>query len=178
LLLYWLIRLCGAIRPGENRHQGTEDSTPPGSGMAKLLWWMQFLLEWLLILSLIAGAVYFLLFPARVPAHSIAASAMFGGIIAVVLFNAIYSVVRTDSDRKRWVYAAVYVLIAASMLVTLVWAIVLHCRHFPGPGQSVFWLEVALLVDFAIFWIVQTRDLWTELNYRRVLSQKAKSAFR
>lgn len=92
-------------------------------------------------------------------AHYTAAMVLFLCMIAVVIINA-WSLGRRQaggaapraSDYLN-AYAAVAVLMAGSVLVLL------GC-WFLGWQHAVLWIESALVGSFALFWAIQTRELW------------------
>jgi hypothetical protein len=99
--------------------------------------------------------------------HDAAAIPMFLAIIAVVWLNA-RDVRRgmqqgsLSQDRTR--YVAMYRVVAVSMLAAL--ATTVGLSLLTGSTSLVFWVEVVLLVLFAIFWVIQTVELW-ERGLRR-----------
>ncbi|MGL5862145.1 MAG: hypothetical protein ACRCY9_12910 [Phycicoccus sp.] len=107
-----------------------------------------------------AGAVWF--FADResflVQAHEAAAVPMFVAIVAVVWLNA-RDVERTMSSTptaRR--YVRIYRAIAGLMLVGL--GIVVGVSLATQSTSLVFWVEVVLLVLVAVFWTVETVELW------------------
>lgn len=86
-------------------------------------------------------------------AHGIAAPAMFGAMVLVMLINA-YTVRIDPEDRK---FAALYRLIAAALVVLLfvTWA----AHEMWHGGQLVFWLELSVVACFTVFWGIQTYEL-------------------
>lgn len=115
-------------------------------------------------LSLGAGFVVFLV--ARdwtvEHGHDVAALTMFAGIIAVALANAVgyghKEAARAGARPQRSDYANRYAAVALAMVLTLVALPVLHWV-VPGWSEWFFWLEVALILEFAAFWVVQTAEL-------------------
>jgi hypothetical protein len=116
-----------------------------------------------------AGVVWFFAdresFLAR--GHDAAAIPMFLAIIAVVWLNArdVRRAMQQGSvpqDRSR--YVAMYRVVAVSMLAALVTTVGLSL--LTGSTSLVFWVEVALLILFAVFWVIQTVELW-ERGLRR-----------
>jgi hypothetical protein len=105
-------------------------------------------------------------------AHYTAAMVLFVCMIAVVLINA-WSVGRhraggaapRPSDYLN-AYAAVAVLMAGSVLLLL------GC-WFMGWQHAVLWIELALVVSFALFWAIQTRELW-QVGVRRDPAPRAR----
>jgi hypothetical protein len=109
--------------------------------------------SWSLLISttaLLGGFVFFWIFPALFAeyAHGVAATALFIGFLVVVFENS------RRSARQR--YRRGYRTIAWSMLATVA---------LGGAGMAadldriVFWLETALIVEFAAFWVIQTVEL-------------------
>ena len=99
--------------------------------------------------------------------HDAAAIPMFLAIIAVVWLNA-RDVRRgmqqgsLSADRTR--YVTMYRVVAVSMLAAL--AATVGLSLLTGSTSLVFWVEVALLILFAVFWVIQTVELW-ERGLRR-----------
>lgn len=117
----------------------------------------------LTVLVLGAGVVWFVVdresFLRR--GHGAAAVPMFLAVVAVVWFNArdVQQSIRQETlppQRNR--YVAVYRLIAIGMFATLAATVVINLAT--GSTSLVFWVEVVLIVLFALFWVVQTVELW------------------
>jgi hypothetical protein len=104
-------------------------------------------------LLLLVGLVALTLAPDwfRANAHGVAAVAMFAAIIATVAITALV----VDSGRYRWVYRAILV----AMVATLVAAVSLHLA-LDGFNHAVIVVEAALIAEFAVYWVVQTVELW------------------
>lgn len=84
-------------------------------------------------------------------AHYTAAILMFGCIYLVVRANAI----DTTNDRVRaWYRAVRWGMVAA--------AVVFGAAGLAGWGYWVLGIEVALITLFAVFWVVQTAELWRQ----------------
>lgn len=85
-------------------------------------------------------------------AHVIAAVAMFTGIVLVAVYHACYARAAARHRRARF-----YAALATLMVVTVVLALV-----FLGTDVQfgVFVVEVLLIVEFGVFWAVQTWDVW------------------
>ena len=88
-------------------------------------------------------------------AHSISAVALFLGIIGVVIANARTVPLRISNPRFR----TTYIVIAWTMTLTLVGVVVVHLA-LSGFGHAVILVEVLLIIEFAVFWGVQTAELW------------------
>ena len=105
-------------------------------------------------------------------AHFGAAVPLFGLITGVAYVNARRAVERRDGrpghepSREAKSYRAVYGVVAGVMAVTFAVAVVLVViDQFGGggtPTEWVLWVEVVLLVAFAVFWVVQTFDYWAD----------------
>ncbi|MGV0813220.1 diphosphate--fructose-6-phosphate 1-phosphotransferase [Mycolicibacterium boenickei] len=111
--------------------------------------------KWLpaaLLVIAIAGAPLLLWDWFAEHAHVIAAVAMFLAITLVAVYHACYA---RAAVRHR--LARFYAIIAALMLATIVAALILLALdwHF-----GVIAVELALIVQFAVFWAVQTADVW------------------
>lgn len=92
-------------------------------------------------------------------AHGFAAVPMFVAIVAVVWLNGhdvARSVAHGDASRQRFVHA--YRGIALAMLVAL--GVTVALSLLLGAGSVVLWVEVVLISLFAVFWVVQTVELW------------------
>lgn len=103
--------------------------------------------------------------------HVPAAVLLFAGISAVVALNAVPALARRAAAP---VPAAPYLRLYQGVLAELVLAVVvLGPLAALGVGEHVvFWLEALLLAGFAVFWVVQTAELWdardrTQLALRR-----------
>ena len=93
--------------------------------------------------------------------HDAAAIPMFLAIIAVVWLNArdVQAGVRegsVPSDRSR--YVAMYRAIAIAMFAALAATVAISLAT--GSTSLVLWVEVVLIALFAVFWVVQTTELW------------------
>ncbi len=84
-------------------------------------------------------------------AHGIAAFGLFACIIGVVWSNHL-----SRSDDKK------YLAVAVAMTITLLAAAVLHFIY-KWP-VAIFYVEAGLIVEFALFWILQTKDLEGQAN--------------
>jgi hypothetical protein len=94
-------------------------------------------------------------------AHYAAAITMFACIVVVVLVNA------EQFRRKRRKHATArhspanrYSVIAGAMIV--VPAAMVGWKRLYGWDHAVLWIEGALIVLFAAFWVSQTQELWNE----------------
>lgn len=87
-------------------------------------------------------------------AHITAAPAMFLCIVAVVCINAC----RSQPECRILNYRNAYTAIAAGMLATISATIVI--ASLGGFSHLTIWTEVALIGLFAVFWVLQTIELW------------------
>jgi hypothetical protein len=85
-------------------------------------------------------------------AHFTAAVLMFACMLLVVWVNALGHEVSARSPRNPYSGVAVLML-AASAAIGIAAA--------AGWDYSIFAIEAALIALFAVFWIIQTRELWT-----------------
>ncbi|HEY3529862.1 MAG TPA: hypothetical protein VGK78_12000 [Nocardioides sp.] len=91
--------------------------------------------------------------------HLIAAVTMFGGMLVVVLLNAVRSA-RLDAQAVapppgyRSIYRAILV---AMGMAGAVFGVLARAGSF---DHTVFWLEAVLTALFGVFWVVQSKELW------------------
>ena len=149
-----------------------------GGVVMVLLWWFRARVEpssrvgtlalWPLLVSTIGLAVFAVVFAVwtswvQAHGHSLAAIALFVMIVIVVLINAV-GLARTSQDNPpRKAYVNRYLWIAIAMLVSFV---VIVGAHLVSSSFTLwfFWLEAVLLVEFAVFWVVQTVELWDRVQ--------------
>lgn len=96
-------------------------------------------------------------------AHGFAAVPMFGCIIVVVWLNgrdAQQSVREGAAPPTNARYVAAYRAISTTMFVALVVTVVVSLAT--RSSALVLWVEVVLIALFAVFWLVQTRELWSK----------------
>ena len=114
---------------------------------------------WLIVTSVVvvAGGVLFVVDRSgfRHHGHAVAAVSLFAGIVLVVVTNSI----SFGRSRQQSHYRNRYGAVATAMLVSLVSAVV---AHLVAPGFSTwrFWLEAAVILEFGVYWVVQTTELW------------------
>jgi MFS family permease len=118
-------------------------------------------LFWLIMLL---GLIALVFYPEKFKeyAHGAAAVLLLSAFIATTFCTAIV-VGREDPSKSAHQrgYKHIYWGIAWLMLATLIavlWARLLHPTWFGAHGG--FWAEWALIVEFAVYWVVQTVDLW------------------
>lgn len=110
---------------------------------------------WLAAFALWLVAVLFFAFDRPLflkQAHNVAAVAMFLFILGVVVANALDAA----GDPKRNAYGVIAMLMVASILAFVVlWLAGLWLHR-------VFAIEAAMIGLFAVFWVIQTKELWHE----------------
>ena len=98
--------------------------------------------------------------------HCAAAVPMFGLIVIVALLSARHSQRDVRVAKVSISYRAVYRFVG--LAIALVLAVALLYWFFavrPSPGVDspfLFWLQVALLTLFAVFWVAQTAEFWNQ----------------
>ena len=99
-------------------------------------------------------------------AHGYAAVGMFGGIVLVAIYYAFWAM-STSSRPGAKIYGLLYMLIAGLMLSFLAYTAI-H-KWQAHAEVDIFKAEVVIIALFAVFWIIQTADLWEdEDKYRQV----------
>jgi hypothetical protein len=95
----------------------------------------------------------------RDEAHLAASVGMFGGIMAVVLLNALprprldpQAVPAPPAYRRTYLVLFVVMAVSGTVFAVIAWS-----GRFE---HTVFWLESVLTGLFAVFWIVQSKELW------------------
>jgi hypothetical protein len=114
----------------------------------------------------VAGVLWFLTDPADFTAHAhgYSAAAMFGSLTVVVAHYAVYAILRIKTDASRRKYAWLYLNLAVLMVITVSLAACAYAEQ-PAGGVTVISYEVALLIAFTTFWLIQTWDLWNRDPY-------------
>jgi hypothetical protein len=161
LLIYWAIRPLR--RDGSDARQPATDRTDAFPRFAGLLFAASRVVVPLVVLAvLIAGAAWLAAAPDdfRLHAHRYAALAMFAGIALVAVFNACYAALEGRAT------ALAYIVIAVLMTLTLVVLILLFTVVKVSGRPAILLFESALIIEFAAFWLIQTRDLWHLCRYR------------
>jgi hypothetical protein len=133
---------------------------------APVLRWLERRLPCLLLAALTAGAVVFFVdLPSFVQnAHAVAAYTMFGAIIVVAVHYACYAALREDrGPRTRLAFVIAYLFIASVMVLTVIFLGVLQCT---GIGVGVLVMEFIVITEFAVFWLLQSIDLWELEKYQ------------
>lgn len=120
-----------------------------------------------LVLACFIGAFFFLPKPFEAVAHWVAAILIFVIIGAVVFINA-YLVGNQDNQKRktrerfhRW-YRVLAWAMAGSVLGAVIVAAMERFSGLHGDTWAIpdFALETALLLEFAVFWALQTVELW------------------
>jgi len=126
---------------------------------------------WPLVFSSVAVVVFPFVFVAwhdavRDHGHDVAATALFAGIVVVVGMNALGLAahsgagVRDDAGRPSVRRVANrYAVVGLAMLGTFAGVLVAHWVA-RGFVQWLFWLEALLIAEFAVYWVLQTIELW------------------
>ena len=135
-----------------------------------------------IILACFIGAFIFFPKPFAAAAHWIAAILIFV-IIGVVVFINAYLVRNQDmQDRKtRERFYRRYRVIAWAMVGSVIGALIVATMgmssrlHGDSWNIPVFALEAALLLEFAVFWALQTIELWNYAD-RNTLTSEEKQA--
>jgi L-asparagine transporter-like permease len=127
----------------------------PRSALGTAAVWVQRLLLAIGVVTLVLAPDWF-----RTNAHGIAAVAMFAAIILTVVITA-FVTGRQDADKcpHRRRYQMIYQLISVVMVLTLLAAVCLH-QILDGFNHAVLVVEAALIIEFAVYWVVQTIELW------------------
>ncbi|MDN5765568.1 MAG: hypothetical protein L0H96_06865 [Humibacillus sp.] len=124
---------------------------------------------------LVVAAGYFWARPTFfVKGHYVAALVMFACIVTVVLMNAeglgaargAAGATRVEAYLNR--YALIAVLMVGSLVVMVGW------RWATGWQHALLWAEGVLIVLFAVFWCVQTHELWNTIRRSRALGYAAR----
>lgn len=108
------------------------------------------------------GLIALVFFPNRFYAHihGISGVLMLLSFI-ITVFCAALVVRQEDTDKAphKDGYKWFYWIIAGVMVVTLIGVIAVHLKH-PGWEPWVIWLESAVILEFALYWAIQTWELW------------------
>ena len=92
-------------------------------------------------------------------AHGIAAVVMFSAIIATVFLTAFLADKVVPSANPA-LYHRIYQWIAIAMVVTLIGAVVVHFA-LDNFNHVVLLVEVVLILEFGVYWAVQTVEKWS-----------------
>ncbi len=128
---------------------------------------------WTLRALVALGIVGFIFFRAvfDAQAHGVAAIVLFLAIIATVGITAFLVHQQAAGSRARQTFLRVYQVIAGLMVVTLALAIGVHLLVSVW-SHWVLALEAALIGEFALYWVVQTVELWKTPNRVELLPER------
>jgi hypothetical protein len=131
-------------------------------------------------LIMVLGFIALVFFPSWFNAniHGIAGVSMLLSFI-ITVFCAAYVVGREDISKSphRRGYQRWYRWIAAVMVGTLIAVIAVHLRH-PGWELWVLLMETLVIVEFAVYWMVQTVELWDTPDRRERLPDEIQERLR
>ena len=139
------------------------------------------LAKWPLIASTVAlalgAAVFFLWFDAVLNnGHYVAAITLFAGVVVVVWMNTRgYSNQDSQAAPPDPRYGRLYMAVLVAMVGSFV-VIVGAGQLFDGFHAWIFWVEAALIVEFAVFWIIQTVELWKVRDRAELEATKPESS--
>jgi hypothetical protein len=103
---------------------------------------------------------------------------MFAAIILTVVITAFVAGNQDPGKcphRRR--YRAIYQWISVVMVLTLLAAVWLH-QVLDGFNHAVIVVEAALIVEFAVYWVVQTIELWGTPTRGALMMDRTRSASR
>ena len=157
------LAVAGIVSWWLHRRAGTEE---PHSVLGTVSLWIS-----RVVIALVPLALIF--FRARFDsnAHGVAAVIMFLAIIVTVCATAF--IVKHQDETKsphRGRYYALYQMIAAAMIVTLIVVIALHFA-LSSWNHWVIVVETPLILEFAAYWVVQTIELWRTPNRIELLGE-------
>lgn len=108
-------------------------------------------------------------------AHGAAGVLLLTAFIATV-FSSAYLAGQEDGSSNRRSYKGFYWIIAWVMLVTLIGVLTLH---LVGSGWIrdlwIIVLETLLILEFAVYWVIQTIDLWDAPDLKARLPEAARN---
>ena len=132
-----------------------------------------------IILVCFVGAFFFFPKPFEALAHWVAAVLIFVSIGAVVFINA-YLVSNQDKQdtvtRERFhrCYRLIAWMMVGSLIGALIVAAMRRFSHLQDDAWNipVFALETALLLEFAVFWALQTVELWNYADRNTLIPEE------
>lgn len=169
------VLLCGSADPGVNDQAAVANTWAVVIALAvsrAASWWMHrrtgtarrrstlgAATTWAQRVLLGVGLVALVLAPEwfRRNAHEIAAVAMFASIILTVAITAF--VTGQDDGAHSSRHHRLYQGITVVMVLTLVATVGLH-QLLDGFNHAVIVVEAALIAEFAVYWMIQTVELW------------------
>jgi len=129
------------------------------------------------LVALVAGVVFFFGWPDEFQrvGHGVSASALFGGIIGVVIVNAVGFANQRRKASATELATNRYSIVAFVMVASLVGSLVAKQAGF---RHWLFVLEALLIAEFAVFWLIQTMELRGRISRtgRQDTSRQAHSA--
>jgi hypothetical protein len=124
------------------------------------------------------GLITLILIPAWfvANAHGVAAVTMFVAFIVTVLINA-FLAGRQDADKcpHLQLYQRVYQVISILMALTLIAAVTVHLV-LDGFNHTVLVVEVALILEFGGYWVIQTVELWSATTRGELVDRECQPA--
>ncbi len=168
LVLAWVITLFPRKNgPTNSLNEETPREPSRGGKWARRFVWAVVIVG---LITLIFPGLHLLQY-----AHGAAGVLLLSSSIATVFVTAFFAGREEGpelrSERVRCIYKWFYRLWARLMLVTLVVILAVHiCRPQFLGGLGVTYAESAVLLEFCVYWVVQTRDLWDDPDRRYRLS--------
>jgi hypothetical protein len=124
------------------------------------------------------GLITLILIPAWfvANAHGVAAVTMFVAFIVTVLINA-FLAGRQDADKcpHLRLYQRIYQVISILMALTLIAAVTVHLV-LDGFNHTVLVVEVALILEFGAYWVIQTVELWSTSTRDELVDRECQPA--
>ena len=138
----------------QNCRSRTQRTRSPGGTRSRYFFW----------LIMAFGLIALVFFPGwfKANAHGIAGTLMLLAFIATAFCTAY--LVGSELEHRRF-YQCFYWVIAVVMLTTLIAVVTVHLVH-PSWDLWIIVIEVALILEFAAYWVVQTIDLWNTPDRR------------
>jgi drug/metabolite transporter (DMT)-like permease len=103
-------------------------------------------------------------------AHNWAAVGMFGCIAAVAIIDGLHARNAQRAPKRGWTYVLIGVAMVAAAAGISLWS------RFVAPlANEVLLIETALIVLFAVFWAMQTVDLWQAGSRDRAIERHQRS---
>ena len=145
------------------RRTHTQQTRSPGGTLSRYFFW----------LIMAFGLIALVFFPGwfNANAHGIAGTLMLLAFIATAFCTAY--VVGSELPHRH-LYQCFYWGIAWAMLATLIAVVTLHLV-LASWNLWIIVIEVALILEFAAYWVVQTIDLWNTPDRRERLPEDARN---
>lgn len=165
LSLGWVAMRLVQWRRGDTRHP----RTAMGMLLSRFVFWP----------IMAVGLITLMFFPDKFKAwgHGAAGVLMLAAFIATAFCTA-YIVGREDvkiAPHRRY-FQVLYWAIALLMLGTLIFVVFLHQVH-PHWAETVWGLviEAVLIIEFALYWVVQTVELWNTADRTELLPEATRN---